>query len=67
MTRNDIDSQLKAVWTVLCDWRLENPSGKRRDHVEIAWANACQAMDWITEDLEAAYHGAIDPRSYDER
>ena len=67
MSRDNIDAHLKAVWILLNDWRLDNPKRERHDHVEAAWADACQAMEWIHEDLEAAYHGAADPRPSEER
>ena len=65
MTRNNFYSQLNEVWVLLNDWRNDHPEGTK--HSDEAWKSACQAMAWIEEDLEAAYHGAADPRLCEER
>lgn len=67
MSRDNFYAQLNNIWVVLNDWRRDNPERGGNDPVDIAWARACQAMEWIQEDLEAAYHGAADPRLCEER
>lgn len=67
MSRDNMYEHLNEVWVVLNDWRRDNPERDGNDPVDLAWARACQAMEWIQEDLEAAYHGAADPRPCEER
>jgi len=56
MTRNNFYAQVNAVWVILNDWRNDHPEGIK--HNDEAWEQATQAIDWIFEDLEAAYNAA---------
>jgi len=56
VTRNDINSQLEAIWRALEGYR-ENciPEGQEPQYDE-EWSDICSAMAWIEEDL-TAYEG----------
>lgn len=56
MTRDNFYAQVNAVWVILNDWRNDHPEGTK--HNDEAWEQATQAIDWIFEDLEAAYNAA---------
>jgi hypothetical protein len=56
MTRDNFYAQVNAVWVILNDWRNDHPEGIK--HNDEAWEQATQAIDWIFEDLEAAYNAA---------
>ena len=56
MTRNNFYSQLNEIWVLLNEWRGDNPEGVEENDEK--WNEACTAMAWIEEDLEAAYNGA---------
>jgi hypothetical protein len=53
MTRNNFYSQLNQLWVLLEQWREHYPEGVEEN--DKAWNDACTAMTWIEEDLEAAY------------
>ena len=64
MTRNNFYSQLNEIWVALNAYRVDREGNPDYDE---QWKKVCQAMAWIEEDLEAAYHGAADPRLREER
>lgn len=53
MNRNNFYSQFNSVWAILNEWRTDHPEGESKEN-EQKWEEACVAMEWLLEDMEAA-------------